>query len=646
MMKKFFGAGIVLALLWGFYQSKNFGIISGGIALFLFGMIFLGQGFRELTGGGFEKVLKKFTNRIWKSMTLGAVGAMVMQSSSLVTIIAISFLSADLIPLAQGIAISLGSNIGTTSGAWLMANLGGKTISISSFAMPIIVFGLLFLIQKGKNIKGVGNILLGIGIIFIGVQYIQDGFSVMKESMDLMAYSLEGFRGILVFTLIGITLTVLLQSSHASILLIMSALWANQVTFENALALTIGANIGTTFSGILGSINSNVNGKRLAIADVLSKVLTGIIFTLFIYQIIPIVELIASYLNFASEDAFKIAIFHTLFNILGVAIILPFYSSFVKMIERLLPEKNVIQEKSEVSTNIYLNGASKELAVTALVALLKETRHMYDNSIFVILKAFGLTKEDIAGEINHEEIDRRIKVYEGDIDKLYGEKIKLLFGEIMDYTSETISLNDEKYYPEFARIRRANTDIVETVKTLKHMQRNLIRFINSNNEEIQKQYKKIIFDIVYVLKNIQALSESESNEEKMRIIGRTEKYLYENDLISNGEVDKLIRNKLITNQMTTSLIKDTNYKDDICKKLLTSAEMVFNKEIFNEDIVEKKIKKGIFSLVSSKKKRIEKLKRQKYNLKAKLDKEKNRQKKADLKKELDEIQFIIEKFAD
>jgi|GEM_PF-782183 Na+/Pi-cotransporter len=103
----------------------------------------------------------------------------------------------------------------------------------------------------------------------------------------------------------------------------------------------------------------------------------------------------------------------------------------------------------------------------------------------------------------------------------------------MDYTSETISLNDEKYYPEFARIRRANTDIVETVKTLKHMQRNLIRFINSNNEEIQKQYKKIIFDIVYVLKNIQALSESESNEEKMRIIGRTEKYLYENDLISN-----------------------------------------------------------------------------------------------------------------
>ena len=178
------------------------------------------------------------------------------------------------------------------------------------------------------------------------------------------------------------------------------------------------------------------------------------------------------------------------------------------------------------------------------------------------------------------------------------------------------------------------------------MQRNLIRFINSNNEEIQKQYKKIIFDIVYVLKNIQALSESESNEEKMRIIGRTEKYLYENDLISNWEVDKLIRNKLITNQMATSRIKDTNYKDDMCKKLLTSAEMVFNKEIFNEDIVEKKIKKWIFSLVSSKKKRIEKLKRQKYNLKAKLDKEKNRQKKADLKKELDEIQFIIEKYAD
>ena len=618
MIKKLFWISIVLILLWWFWQSENFSKISAWIAIFLFWMIFLWQWFKEFTWGWFEKILKNFTDKTWKSITLGIFWATIMQSSSLVTIIAISFLSADLIPLAQWIAISLGSNIWTTTWAWLVAAFWMK-ISLSTYAYPILVFWFIFYIQKSKNLKWIWYILAWIWFVFLWVDNIKDWFETFRQSVNLMDYTVDWFKWILVFVLIWTIATIVLQSSLATIILVLAALWFNQVTYENAIALVIWANIWTTFTGILGSLNSNTNWKRLAVADVISKTLTWAIFTVFIYQVISLVDLIASGLNL-TDPSMKIAIFHTIYNIVWVSILLPFYGKFVNFIENLLPETEVIQKW--FVRNLYLNWAAEELPNTAIISLVKETRHMYSNSIDILLKILWLELTDLDpdkdGIVDYKSVKSKIKIYEWDSDQLYWEKIKILFWEIMDFSTRVQAKNPEKYFEEFSTIRRANINIVEAVKIIKHLKRNLERFLHSSNTAIKLQYEKIIEDLLFVIANIERLDVTEGDYERIEILWSMQKFISDNDIINNWKIDELIRNKLITNEMATSLIKDTNYKNDICKKLILVSEIVYNREIYNE--TEWKINISNVFWISSKKveKLVDKFKKKKSNLKSKL----------------------------
>ena len=646
MIKKLFWISIVLILLWWFWQSENFSKISAWIAIFLFWMIFLWQWFKEFTWGWFEKILKNFTDKTWKSITLGIVWATIMQSSSLVTIIAISFLSADLIPLAQWIAISLGSNIWTTTWAWLVAAFWMK-ISLSTYAYPILVFWFIFYIQKSKNLKWIWYILAWIWFVFLWVDNIKDWFETFRQSVNLMDYTVDWFKWILVFVLIWTIATIVLQSSLATIILVLAALWFNQVTYENAIALVIWANIWTTFTGILGSLNSNTNWKRLAVADVISKTLTWTIFTVFIYQVISLVDLIASGLNL-TDPSMKIAIFHTIYNIVWVGILLPFYGKFVNFIENLLPEPEVIQKW--FVRNLYLNWAAEELPNTAIISLVKETRHMYSNSIDILLKILWLELTDLDpdkdGIVDYKSVKSKIKIYEWDSDQLYWEKIKILFWEIMDFSTRVQAKNPEKYFEEFSTIRRANINIVEAVKIIKHLKRNLERFLHSSNPAIKLQYEKIIEDLLFVIANIERLDVTEGDYERIEILWSMQKFISDNDIINNWKIDELIRNKLITNEMATSLIKDTNYKNDICKKLILVSEIVYNREIYNE--TEWKINISNVFWISSKKveKLVDKFKKKKSNLKSKLKNEKDKAKRIALEKEIDKVEFIIEKYQD
>lgn len=646
MIKKLFWISIVLILLWWFWQSENFSKISAWIAIFLFWMIFLWQWFKEFTWGWFEKILKNFTDKTWKSITLGIFWATIMQSSSLVTIIAISFLSADLIPLAQWIAISLGSNIWTTTWAWLVAAFWMK-ISLSTYAYPILVFWFIFYIQKSKNLKWIWYILAWIWFVFLWVDNIKDWFETFRQSVNLMDYTVDWFKWILVFVLIWTIATIVLQSSLATIILVLAALWFNQVTYENAIALVIWANIWTTFTGILGSLNSNTNWKRLAVADVISKTLTWAIFTVFIYQVISLVDLIASGLNL-TDPSMKIAIFHTIYNIVWVGILLPFYGKFVNFIENLLPETEVIQKW--FVRNLYLNWAAEELPNTAIISLVKETRHMYSNSIDILLKILWLELTDLDpdkdGIVDYKSVKSKIKIYEWDSDQLYWEKIKILFWEIMDFSTRVQAKNPEKYFEEFSTIRRANINIVEAVKIIKHLKRNLERFLHSSNPAIKLQYEKIIEDLLFVIANIERLDVTEGDYERIEILWSMQKFISDNDIINNWKIDELIRNKLITNEMATSLIKDTNYKNDICKKLILVSEIVYNREIYNE--TEWKINISNVFWISSKKveKLVDKFKKKKSNLKSKLKNEKDKAKRIALEKEIDKVEFIIEKYQD
>lgn len=240
MIRKILLPVIFAILAYGFWLSPDFKEIAAGVAIFLFGMIALEEGFKAFSGGLLENLLRRTTDNLWKSLSFGTITTTIMQSSSLVSVLTISFLSAGLIDLAAGIGIIFGANIGTTTGAWLVAGLGLK-VKISAYAMPMLVFGVILIFQKSQSLKGIGYVLAGLGFLFLGIHHMKEGFEAFKETIDLEAYAVPGFTGLLIFTLIGVAATVIMQSSHATLVLIITALAAQQVTYENALALAIGA---------------------------------------------------------------------------------------------------------------------------------------------------------------------------------------------------------------------------------------------------------------------------------------------------------------------------------------------------------------------------------------------------------------------
>jgi len=336
VIRKLFLPSIFLILAYGFWVSPEFREISAGVAILMFGMLAMEEGFRMFTGGVLEKLLRKTTDKLWKSICFGVVSTTVMQSSAAVSIISISFLSAGLITMVAGVGIVFGANLGTTTGAWLVAGLGLK-VKISGYAMPMLVFGLVLVFQKAKGLKGSGFILSGLGGLFLGIHFMKEGFETFKDAFDLTAYAVSGYPGILLFALIGVVATVVMQSSHATLVLILTALAAQQITYENALGLAIGANIGTTVTAIIGSLSANVDGRRLAGAHLIFNVVTASVAIGFIYQLIRAVDTISIWLGIASDNyALKLAVFHSIFNGLGIVLMLPMINPMVRFLQRVI----------------------------------------------------------------------------------------------------------------------------------------------------------------------------------------------------------------------------------------------------------------------------------------------------------------------
>ena len=245
--------------------------------------------------------------------------------------ITISFISAGLITLAGGIGLIFGANIGTTATAWLVAAFGLK-IKISILAMPMLIFGIIFSFQKSKSLKGIGNILTGLGFFFLGIYFMKEGFDVFSEYFDLTVYAVPGFLGVVIYAGIGIFITTILQSSSASLALILTALAAGQIEYENALALAIGTNIGTTITALIGSVGSNIAGRRLALAHLVFNLTTGVLALSFIFPLANLVDRLSEIIGISPDDyTLKLALFHTIFNVLGVLIMIP----LIKKLETL-----------------------------------------------------------------------------------------------------------------------------------------------------------------------------------------------------------------------------------------------------------------------------------------------------------------------
>ncbi len=561
---------ILIFLAYGFWISPDFKEISAGVAIFLFGMFSLEQGFNAFTGGTLETILRKSTNRMWKSLSFGFVTCTVMQSSSLVSVITISFLSAGLIGLVEGIGIVFGANVGTTTGAWLIAGFGLK-VHIASYAMPMLAFGVILIFQKSKSLKGLGYILSGLGFLFLGIHYMKEGFEAVQQQINLTDYAMTGFIGVLVFTLIGILATIIMQSSHATLVLVITALSVHQISYENALALVIGANVGTTISAVMGSMTSNVSGRRLALADVIFKVTAGIFFIILINQITDFVDIISASLGIADDNyTLKLAVFHTIFNVAGVIIMIPMIDHLVRLVSKVLPERKV-----SVAEPMYLNESAFELPDTAIIAVRKEAIHLYNNAFAIIAHGLSLHRHDILSEKDLESvttIDNKIIAI--DIDEQYEKNIKDLYSEIIIFISKAKIVMMPEQTDELFLLRTACRDIVEAIKDTKHLHKNMSKYIISDNEHIRAEYNRIRVYLGSVLRQI-SLVQNDDDPIAILSLDNIKLNMAENDITANGMLEVLIHEERISAQMATSLMNDSAYVYDVTKNLVQMGEILF-----------------------------------------------------------------------
>ena len=569
---------LLLFLVAGFCWSSDFITIASGVAIFLLGMLALEDGFRTFAGGLLDKVLRFSTDRVWKSLLFGIVSTTMVQSSSLVSVLTISFLSAGLITLASGIVVILGANLGTTTGAWLIAGFGLK-VSVSAYAMPLLAVGTLFIFQGSKAWKGVGHILVGLGFFFLGIDFMKEGFESFKSDIDLVQYSMVGLEGLLVFTLIGIVATVVMQSSHATLVLILTALSLEQITYQNGLALAIGSNVGTTITAILSSVSAQAEGRRLAGAHVIFNVITGLVAIVFMQPLMLVVDWLSALVSIADDDyTLKLAMFHSIFNVLGILMVLPFVRHLEKLLVDLIPSAVTYITKPK-----YLDRSTMNFADAAIEAAHNETMRLYDISLSIITHGVGIRRSDLfSGEEIDTVLSRSKRVIHDDISEKYVLHVKHLYGEIVEYICRAGTEANVNEAEQLHNIRMAGSHMVEAIKAVQHFQKNLNVHLSSENPYIRGEYDKLRTVISRVLLEIDSVRGEEEDEDNVLSLDEMKLVLAESDLVNNGVIDHLIREQYIDVAVATSLINDSGYVYSACKKLLKAAQIIFvsrNKEL-------------------------------------------------------------------
>jgi len=574
MLRKILLPSILLILAYGFWVSPDFKEIAAGVAIFLFGMLFLEEGFKAFTGGMLEKLLQKTTNKTWKSLLFGVLSTTVMQSSSLVSVITISFISAGLVTLVAGIGIIFGANIGTTTGAWLVAAFGLK-VKISAYAMPMLVFGIVLAFQKSKYLKGIGSVLAGLGFLFLGIHYMKEGFEAFKDSFDLASLAVGGYPGLFLFAAIGAAATVVMQSSHATLVLILTALAAGQITYDNGLALAIGANVGTTITAIIGSLSANVQGKRLAGAHLVFNVVTGVIAIVFISQFVWAVDIISNKVGIAADNyTMKLAVFHTLFNITGVIVMVPLIHRLADYLFKALPEKPL-----DLAEPRYLSDAAFEFPETVLVSVKREVWHLFDSAFELIAHGMNLHRTQILeSEDLKKTIDDDREVHDFDIDELYETKVKVLYSAIVEFISRSQSEIPSVFAEEMFRLRNAAAEIVESVKHVKHLRKNATKYMLSDNKHIRDEYNRLRYQIAQLLREIYRIRDEEGADHELAISDlkkmKKEVKISHNKL--NEHISGVLRDQHITPAMATSLLNDFNYADGTLKELYDCAKALLS----------------------------------------------------------------------
>lgn len=363
-------------------EAAEFGLVEilslfCGLALFLFGMDIMGDSLKKSAGNSLKAILGKMTSNPIKGFILGLAVTLVIQSSSATTVMVVGFVNSGTMTLLQSVGVIIGANVGTAITAWLTAlnSLGGeqgaelvgalKWLKPDSWVPIVAVIGicLLMFVKRGKK-KDVGMILLGFAVLMVGMSMMSDSVAPLKDN-EAFKSILTMFSNPVLGIIAGIVLTVIIQSSSASVGILQAMTATGAIPFSAAIPIVMGQNIGTCVTAMISSLGANKNGKRAAVIHLSFNVIGVVVVSVLFYAINGIFGLFEGLLG-TSANAWDIAIIHTVFKLICVALIGPFYKQLEKLSKLIIRDN-----KNESETNSLLD---ERLLNTPAIAVERATQ--------------------------------------------------------------------------------------------------------------------------------------------------------------------------------------------------------------------------------------------------------------------------------
>jgi len=558
-----------------------------GLGIFLFGMLLIEESVRALSGRAFRRIIRQYTDGRLKSIGSGALVTALLQSSSAVSLMVLAFVGAGVMNMQNAVGVIMGSNIGTTLTAWIIATIGFK-IKIESLALPFIglgAVGLIFFKPSSKPFLAT-RLLIGFGFLFLGLDF-------MKGSVESFAqtFSLEQLPayGLWFYLLVGTLITALMQASAATIAIVLTALNSGLITFDIGAAMVIGANIGTTITVLLGAIGGVQVKKRVGLSHLIFNIVTGAVAFL---GLPVLVWLVSFFVDIGTNSLTGLALFHTLFNILGVVIFFPFLGLLPQLLIKIYPDHRTI-------LTVYLDQTPPEVTDAASSALRKETGHLLQECQLYNLRLLRID-EKLVFDVDLPFEKNRKKKYS--LDELY-ENIKLLHAEIFTFYSKIQThITSETEAKELERLIYASRNMMNSIKNFKGVRHNMDEFDGSDNEYLNAQYKlfrKRLVELYHNMGRILAMGDRESQYRSLLAtfvqIEAADNWFIKNTLnaVAGRKIQEMeIASLLLVNRLFTQSCRMQIYG---MKDLLLSQEQVNNfdramdiKEIMEEE--KKKIK--------------------------------------------------------
>lgn len=313
-----------------FFMLAYFLAFLGGIALFMYGMQLMGDGLQKAAGAKLQKILEAMTGVLAMGILLGAVVTAVLQASGATTVMTVGLVNAGLLTLKQGFGIIMGANIGTTMTAQLIA------FKLSDYITILIFIGFLMqLLARKSRTKYLGQVMLGFGILMLGMDMMGKAVMPLRNYPGFVHFIEVFSSNPLLGIGIGMIMTVLIQSSSATIGILIAMAGQGLIPLEGAIPVLLGDNIGTCITAVLASLRANLTAKRVAAAHVMFNVIGSIIFVVFMPFFIKFVLLVSP----DGDIARQIANAHSAFNILNTLLFMPFVNPFIKLVEKIVPGK-------------------------------------------------------------------------------------------------------------------------------------------------------------------------------------------------------------------------------------------------------------------------------------------------------------------